>query len=64
MAVVKVQHDQLAGQDGPRGLVDAFEIIADPRAQATLAGRLETITHGIEALRHCQGQGRDVRARE
>ena len=64
MAVVKVQHDQLAGQNGPRGLLDAFEIIADPGAQATLAGRLEAIAHRIEALGHGQGQGRDVRARE
>ena len=62
MAVVKVQHDQLAGQDRPRGLVDAFEIIADRRAQATFASRLEPIAHRIEALGHGQGQGRDVRA--
>jgi hypothetical protein len=63
MAIVKVQQDQLAGQNGPRGLLDAFEIIADPRAQATLAGSLEAIAHHLEALRHGQGQGRDVRAR-
>ena len=66
LAVVKVEQDQLAGESGPRSLLNAVEIIADQRAVAALAGSLETIAHLIEALGHGQrqGQGRDVGARE